>query len=57
MLPYPSLVSRERFKKADRARTTLRARCQGTLPCISRVLEEESPKIIHTLEVGEREVE
>jgi hypothetical protein len=48
MLAYPSLLSRERFKKADRARSALRSRrWPGTLPCISRLLEVESPKIIH----------
>src|SRR5215212_8387787 len=32
MLPYPSLVSRERFKMADRARTaTSTMRCQGNI--------------------------
>src|SRR5215217_6807639 len=50
MLAYPSLVSRERFKKAERARTALRSRrCPGTLPFFSRLLWTESPKNIHTI--------
>src|SRR5215203_5450620 len=55
MLPYPSLVNQDRFKKADRARSALRSRrCQGALPCISRLLEAESPKSIFFLSSGTR---